>query len=54
MGGAFYLEFGPIRKARGVAMQAAHKGGKPSKGEADTKSSKSAKTAGDAPESGDK
>ena len=33
MGGAFYLEFVPIRKARGEAMAAAVKGGKPSKNE---------------------
>jgi hypothetical protein len=31
MGGAFYLEFGPIRKERALAIQAAKGGGKPAK-----------------------
>jgi hypothetical protein len=59
MAGAFYLEFGPIRKARAAAMEAARKGGKPSKAEGDKKGGPASKNgaAGDTggtPESGDK
>ena len=36
MGGAFYLEFGPIRKERARAIEAAKAGGKPSKKEKTT------------------
>jgi hypothetical protein len=42
MAGAFYMEFTPIRKARMEAMEAARKGGKPSK-EKESVKEKSAK-----------
>jgi hypothetical protein len=45
MGGAFYLEFGPIRKERALAIAAAQTGGKPSKTEAADKPAKPAKPA---------
>jgi hypothetical protein len=35
MGGAFYLEFGPIRKERALAIEAAKSGGKSSKKDRD-------------------
>jgi len=54
MAGAFYLEFGPIRKARIEAMEAARKGGKPPKPDGDKKAVPAVKDAGDRPAPGDK
>ena len=45
MGGAFYLEFGPIRRERALAIAAAQAGGKPSKADKADKSDKSDKPA---------
>ena len=54
MAGAFYLEFGPIRKARIEAIEGARKGGKPAKADGVKKGVSAAKDAGDAPEPDDK
>ena len=54
MGGAFFLEFGPIRNERVLVATAANNAGKGSKAEKMTKPGKSAKpTSADAPESDD-
>ena len=52
MGGAFYLEFGPIRKERAVAMAAASvgKSGKADKGEKSGRASKKAPVIGASPD----
>jgi len=54
MAGAFYLEFGPIRKARIEAIEGARKGGKPAKADDAKKGVSAAKDAGDAPKPDDK